>query len=901
MNIIGTNVEITRGQVLRYVFLPQIAPRLNSFYQQGFSQLAYLMALVFRAVNILPASHIILRKDNRRTLALRDVIAAATAEIQWTRGNIDKIIIYLLILMGFFLLVGQFFLALAYVMIRPSFAGGMPTTYAEFFDEPNYNYDVAYNLLFAVFGVPELFNDIIGPGIGADPFHTALHSLFQLYSVGLLVIGVIITCYFIFAVLVETAQTGVPFGKRYNHVWTPIRLVVALGLLIPMGYGLNAAQWITLYAAKFGSDFATRGWIIFIDTMSQEFLEDQAERVGQPQTPDITAFVANMSTIMACYQAYNVVGPTYAPPKRVSPYLVRANVYAPPARLLIGATFQNAREFSNNGDIVIRFGQFSPEIHSKMLGSVYPYCGEVVIYAGEAHEPGAVQIQQFYYQLVRRIYLGNYDIDDTMRNFVRRYISLSEMEGGDPNAADIPADFKQTVINAIRADVEEAIENATTAQAASPSWNQNLAEMRERGWGGAGIWFNKIAQINGSLVTAVNSIPEARSMPAVMEYVKKRNLMQNVETAEPYNPNQADNIEMEFESELLEKVGRVLSAVQDYWARETPDQTEEGNQVRRTNNIFIDVINTIFGTRGLFNMCANTDTHPLAQLSILGKGLVEASIRNLMVSAAFSAGAMIPVNFIGSASAAAAGIFTSLAMITITMGFLLFYVVPFMPFLYYFFAVGAWVKGIFEAMVGVPLWALAHLRIDGEGLPGDAAMDGYYLIFEIFLRPILIVFGLLASVVIFSAMVKVLNEIYSLVVYNLSGHDGTVIESCAGLAGGGGGGGGAADAMSFFRGPVDEFFFTVIYAIIVYMIGMSCFKLIDLLPNSILRYMNVSVQTYNDALQDPADGLMIRLSVGMQGASSAVGNISNNMTTASRGIGQFAESQMNPPPPQQQG
>ena len=222
---------------------------------------------------------------------------------------------------------------------------------------------------------------------------------------------------------------------------------------------------------------------------------------------------------------------------------MRANAYAPPARLLTGATFENAREFSNNGDIVIRFGQFSELIHSKMLGSVYPYCGEIVIYAGEAHEPGAVEIQRFYYQLVRRIYIGNYNIDDTMRNFVRRYIDLSEMEGGEPNAADIPADFKQVVLDAIRADVEEAIEAATAAQAASPSWNQDLAEMRERGWGGAGIWFNKIAQINGSLVTAVNNLPEARSMPAVMEYVKKRNLMQNVETTEPYSPNQSDNIE----------------------------------------------------------------------------------------------------------------------------------------------------------------------------------------------------------------------------------------------------------------------------------------------------------------------------------------------------------------------
>ena len=53
-------------------------------------------------------------------------------------------------------------------------------------------------------------------------------------------------------------------------------------------------------------------------------------------------------------------------------------------------------------------------------------------------------------------------------------------------------------------------------------------------------------------------------------------------------------------------------------------------------------------------------------------------------------------------------------------------------------------------------------------------MKGIYMIFEIFLRPILIIFGLLAAFIIFSALVKVLNEIFSLVVVNLAGHHGGV-------------------------------------------------------------------------------------------------------------------------------
>ena len=185
-------------------------------------------------------------------------------------------------------------------------------------------------------------------------------------------------------------------------------------------------------------------------------------------------------------------------------------------------------------------------------------------------------------------------------------------------------------------------------------------------------------------------------------------------------------------------------------------------------------------------------------------------------------------------------------------------------FLYFFFGVGSWLKGLFEAMVGIPLWALAHLRIDGEGLPGSAASAGYFLILEIFIRPILMVFGLLASIAIFAASVKVLNEIFYLVIANLSGHDPISGASCFAHPDGaatGESGEAPFDYKSFFRGPIDEFFFTVMYAIMVYMIGMSCFKLIDKVPDNILRWIADGVSSFGDTDVDPAEGLVSKVAI----------------------------------------
>ena len=274
---------------------------------------------------------------------------------------------------------------------------------------------------------------------------------------------------------------------------------------------------------------------------------------------------------------------------------------------------------------------------------------------------------------------------------------------------------------------------------------------------------------------------------------------------------------------------------------------------KSTGNPIIDGINLLFGTEGLFNLRSpeNRDIHPLAQLSGIGKALIESAIMNLGIGAAAGGACALGGSDMGCTGMGAA---FGIAGLGLTIGFILFYVIPFLPFVYFFFAIGNWIKTIFEAMVGAPLWALGHLRIDGDGLPGDGALNGYYLIFELFLRPILIVFGLLASVLIFSAMAAVLNNIWDLVTVNAAGFNANDPTAS--------GGGTIAEAISWSRGKVDQLFFLVIYAVILYMMALSSFKLIDMIPNSILRWMGSSVTSFGDSAQDAAQSLTQYAAIG---------------------------------------
>ncbi len=188
----------------------------------------------------------------------------------------------------------------------------------------------------------------------------------------------------------------------------------------------------------------------------------------------------------------------------------------------------------------------------------------------------------------------------------------------------------------------------------------------------------------------------------------------------------------------------------------------------------------------------------------------------------------------------------TILQITFGVGFILYYILPFIPFVYFFFAVGSWVKAVFEAMVGVPLWALSFVNIEGEGLPGKNGMSGFYLLLEILLRPILIIFGLIASISIFMAQVQVLHQVWYLVVSNLAGQD--TLKSATGTAG-------QTESITYIRDTIDDFCYTVFYTIIVYMMAMASFKLIDMIPAKILRWVGASVNTFG-AEGDPGEQLM---------------------------------------------
>lgn len=847
-------MEVSIGKVLKYSLLPGIIPRIRDLFAAGFSHVAVLMAFAYRAARLLPDGHPYLNPANTGKFGLRHVMSEARRNVIFKKEHIDQVIIYYTMAIGIFLLFFQFVAVFFTFLVNQARADSVGDYFKERFVTQFPQNDLAYMLLDRVFcfnaadGRSAIYNSsVVTGGSCPTPLHTALHSLFHFYNLGALGIALVIFMYFVTTVVAETAQSGTPFGKRFNHAMVPLRLILAIGLLIPLSYGMNGAQLITLYVAKWGSSLATNSWNKFTNELvGQTIVGMPNNLVVKPTAPQLNTLLEYIFVSHTCYSIEK-----YINRREASLY----QLYQDPAsgqwlNAPMPDSFNDALANSHNHDIIIRFGELDPAYISEK-GSIRPLCGEIVLHVKDVATTGGLALQSGYYDLLKHLFDDPYYKQDG-DNIAKRMTPTADRDPGAP----IPTiDDLKSDIDYFNAEVATAISNAYAAQlteerwcvVGQPCWNNSI---KSRGWGGAGIWYNKIAELNGGLIAAAFNLPTPTLYPEVMEFVKKKREENNsfvfgLERFYPYLPN---GKLIDFPHSSDEIIAVTLYYAQSFWK----DVFEKPK-----GNPFIDTVTALFGIKGLIEISQNVDVHPMAQLVGIGRALVESAVMNLgysfgsgVLGGLLNIAGMAPLSTVGSATSS---FLTKVAMIGLMQGFILFYILPFLPFVYFFFALGSWIKGIFEALIAMPLWAVAHIRIDGQGIPGPVAMNGYYMMLEIFIRPVLTIFGLVASVTFFTAQVRILHAIWPLVIANVTGHNPDH-PSDAMLAG--------TQKLDYFREAGDEFFYMILYTIIVYMLGMGSFKLIDQIPGQILRWIGTSVSNFSDYKGGDAGGDLIGTAFG---------------------------------------
>lgn len=811
--------------ILRYCFSTEIVSRIKSTTQRV-RLIPLSVAFILLATGLLPRTY--LKTTPEAELRLSAMLSAAADKIRWQRSDIDRILIFSAVILALMILAAQTAIILVTIAIGDAHASGQI-----FSISPDAaRHDIVLIFLDQIFGVPGVF-DTGTPGVGS-PVHSGIHALLGFYSRAMMIIAVMIVLYHVVVVVGESAQSGTPFGRRFNGLWAPIRLVLALGLLVPLGSGLNAAQYLTLYTAKIGSAFASNAWSVFASRAT-----DASSIVLAPDVRATRDLVKNVFMAEVCRESlavYDGEGPIRRV-QAVESKSALASLANPQAMI------QTAKA-AGQKSVVISWTTIEPG-----LPVTENTCGQVGISLeatlrsgtgdAEAALAGVIgPLTEAYVAEVGKI-IG--DLGDAPRKFADIYVAHTENTAFHKTEGLIQ--IEEALDRAGRQSIQRVkatVEQAHSSLMRNRTGDQLLEQMVRAGWGGSGIWYVKIGQLNQRFQQAVRGgtpafteIVTGADRPAgppetAAEAASKVALTQAERFVQRLDPLPPRGIQAEVQTD---ESGRAhVVDTESMWAalKDRPIET---------------ALNFVFRTEGLRLLRANPTLDPMVVLVSAGDRMIQSSL--VMGVAGLAAGTVgkvvseswfAKIPFVGdiakfaSASLEAFGaFFVATAMIGFMAGVVLFYLLPLFPFIYFFFAIIGWGLSIVEALCAVPLWALAHLRIDGDGLAGSGAAPGYFILFEIFLRPVLIVAGLIIGYTAFGAGAYLLSTVFDSVTNTL---DASMITSAAD---------GVGDDWALgdqgASSGIDNFIYTILFTIIVYGMALSCFKLTDKLPDNIMRWI----------------------------------------------------------------
>lgn len=227
----------------------------------------------------------------------------------------------------------------------------------------------------------------------------------------------------------------------------------------------------------------------------------------------------------------------------------------------------------------------------------------------------------------------------------------------------------------------------------------------------------------------------------------------------------------------------------------------------------------------------------------------------------------------------------------LSAGAVLAFYVPIYPFMIFTFGVIAWFIAVIESMAAAPLVAFGLTHPEGHDFLGPAK-QGLMLLLGIFLRPALMVIGLIASMILSYVCLRMVNYAFASFIHDLFQNPAANIGDVA--AGSGSFAAGvASDAPHsvgslityMLAGPLSLAMFTMI----VYLVITQCYSLIYVLPDYVMRWIggptgqSTAQQMAQEArsLPSSAAGLGAKMGDGMVSAGSSSGHLGGKLQTSS--------------------
>lgn len=670
-----------------------------------------------------------------------------------------------------------------------------------------------------------------------------LAGMMQVYNTGILVVAAVMIFWMILSIVVDTAKSGTIGGGRHNMVWTPIRVVFALGLMIPLGTtGFSSGQFAVMKLAEWGSNFGTRIWVGYVDgvingsSLLTPFMADSA-----------SAMAVGLTRIKVCQVAWNTELAKQS--GLVSAFVVQSQAPRTDKKTgLVTVRYTNTTAANLCG--TIEYSAIDTTVGEswgdQMAGgaSLQTLAGAAESFRAKMRSVLADDLRDSNGQG------GNGFLIEKAREFACGYVGLytrPNSGGGVVQASGLcsadlgcgstessPPDLRchKDMIEHARRKVEERY-NEAKGDLETYITGPMIEDMKSKGWAGMGGWSYYISVLNGLGAGARDigvSIAPGTMWAAPSEEKVSRGFWSSLWGSAdiPLIEQEVRTVNAAYTNWWTDQIAKDDAQSPDAAARNdsvytsgvdrdkfrsmTEDSSDGGGL---SKNIISVVMPSDANFVDWFSIKADDNVYPFARLVSIGQNIMNgfmgalAALTLLQIGMSFTFMGTGAPGFVSSALATG---LTSLCSMGVLAGMVLAFYVPILPLIRTTFAALTWIISVFEAVAMVPIAALAHLNSEGEGLAG-AARTVWILWLNVLLRPAMVVVGFVAAMLIFNTFAVYFHINFSHGVHAVRMD------------------------MNPFTKLLSYIAYTVIYVGALYTAANSTFKLLDLIPDAMMRWM----------------------------------------------------------------
>ncbi|MCW5156288.1 DotA/TraY family protein [Burkholderia cenocepacia] len=555
--------------------------------------------------------------------------------------------------------------------------------------------------------VNALFPSIVNGGV--DPFA----GIMLQWNAMVLIICGILAAYTILASTVGTAHDGKFMGKNFHPVWLPIRYAVATGLVIPVKAGYCTIQMLVVWLVIQGIGLGDQVWATYTSTTN--ITKSVSAGITRPDT---RAFTYKLLETLTCESVVS----------KITKY---------PNADLLG--FQGS-DFGMTKTPGLISTVYSWGDRNEIGGFTKDSCGTISVKNWSVPAVNtSSNIINFFFNVGQSIDRMR-DINQEHQNQVATLISALQPYA-DQIANGQAVSFK--TIDGLANAYEEAVRLKAANTIQSMDAFQNFSQNASRnGFFTAGAFYLPISFMADMVQRSVADVPTASGPGAMTNALAAQNWAEAQATLKAI----LDQADIMITTRTTFGVASATGA--DKGAVATiKDMILSGFDLNK-------IVDKAFGETT--NFMIQDGENPLMAMTRMGHWLFG------IASAAYGALTFLTVSVgnapgIGSALTLAVVMFVTPILLA---GFLLTYVFPLMPFFIWIGAVTAWVLLVIEAVVAAPLWAMMHLTPQGHDAMGSG-QAGYRLVTSLLLRPVLMVFGLIAALTMTQVVGDVLNKLWA--------------------------------------------------------------------------------------------------------------------------------------------